>query len=268
LGPAYRTANDSHAILSYEKRPVSVYHTFNPHPALNPDLPTEEQHELQTAYRQLLVQGVLAVLLPTEDLQNSPLRILVSDIIADLILGRAIDDKLCKGWFLHEMVSKVVATITSRAHPKVTGAEIQADARSRLEKFGLLSGKFEDSHNYSPKIRQSSFSAWFWMVLQWVYLAFIAARAILAGLLHARRLPPRWRATRSPRSPATDQPASPTGNDQPSHLVLDFRIFALISTLLKLSTRMPWLGGFLCFMQHVSTSGTARFGRSNSLLDK
>ena len=152
---------------------------LNPHPALDPGLPAEEQHVLQRNHRQLLVQGVLASLLPTEDLQNSPLRILVTDIIADLILGRVTDDRLCKGWFLHETVSKVVAVITARTQPKITHAEMQADARSRLEKFGLLSANTGDLHDNSPEIRQSTVSAWFWMVLQWIYLAFVSIRLII-----------------------------------------------------------------------------------------
>ena len=243
---------------------------LNPHPALDPGLPAEEQHVLQRNHRQLLVQGVLASLLPTEDLQNSPLRILVTDIIADLILGRVTDDRLCKGWFLHETVSKVVAVITARTQPKITHAEMQADARSRLEKFGLLSANTGDLHDNSPEIRQSTVSAWFWMVLQWIYLAFVSIRLIILGLMHARRLPSRRQHQTLPSSP-TPNPEAPTpqnGNDPSSHLVLNYRTFKVVSTLLNLSRRMPWLEGFLCFVQHLLTSRTGRTGPSDSLLNK
>jgi PXA domain len=245
---------------------------LNPHPALRPDLSINDQRSLERAHRQLLVQGLLASLLPTEDLRNSPFRVLVTDIIADLILGRVIDDRICKGWFLHETVSKVVATITLRTQPKVTGAEMQADARGRLEKFGLLSAKVEDSHDNSPRGRQSSLSAWFWMILQWIYLAFSSLRLITAGLMHARRLPPRSCAAASPTSPTKTpiSPGSPSphGNDSSSHVVLDYRLFPAISTLLNLSRRMPWLVGFFCFVQHVLTSRAGRVGPPDSLIDK
>lgn len=231
----------------------------------------DQERSLQRQYRQLLIQGVLASLLPTEDLQNSPLRILVTDIIADLILGRVIDDRLCKGWFLHGTVSKVVATINARTQPKVTGAEMQADARSRLEKFGLLTSKDEDSSSNSPEDRQSPFKAWFWMLLQWIYLAFLFARLTIAGLMHARRLPPR-RSPIAPASPTTksalgERPQTKTDHPSP-HLVLNYRIFAAVSTLLNLSRRMPWLEGSLCFVQHVLTSTAVRDDRQDSLLDK
>ena len=75
----------------YATRPWPVYHALNPHPALspipNPNDPDAcaEQSANETLYFQLLVQGVLAVLLPTEDLENDCLRTLVGDGIADLV---------------------------------------------------------------------------------------------------------------------------------------------------------------------------------------
>jgi hypothetical protein len=200
---------------------------------------------------------------------------LVTDIIADLILGRVIDDKLCKGWFVHETVSKIVATIASRTEPMLDGAEIHSDAQGRLEKFGLLSAGLDDMDNNSPAQRQSTFWAWFWMILQWIYLAFLSLRFILVGVLHARRLPqrfggdtvktpPRMRSSNS----TTATTLAPGGNDRSSHLVLNFRIFAAVSTLLNLSRRMPWLEGSFCFVQQALTSRETRNGPPDSLLDK
>src|SRR5216117_635801 len=66
--------------------PRETYHSLHPHPALSPvpislspDAATEQQKN-EAAYRRLLVQGVLAVLLPTEDLENGCLRTLVREI--------------------------------------------------------------------------------------------------------------------------------------------------------------------------------------------
>ena len=222
-------------------------------------------------YRQLLVQGALASLLPTEDLQNSCLRILVTDIIADLILGRAIDDKLCEGWFLHQMVSKVVMVIASQTQPKITGAEMQADARSRLEQFGLLSAESEGEQYNSPKKHQSVFARWVWGSLQICYLAFVALRFITVGMIHARRRPARARLTSAPSSPTSRKPRSDllamSSSDQ-SDFILDYRIFAAVSTLLNLSRRMPWLVSFLSFWQHMLTIGIHRIRPPTSTLDR
>ena len=222
---------------------------MNPHPALDPNVSPEEQAEAATVYRQLLIQGALACLLPTEDLQNTSLRILVTDIIADLILGRAINDKLCESWFVHGMVSKVVETITARAQPKVTGAEIQADARGRLEKFGLLSAQSENQPANSPKTHQSQLGGWFWAGLQYVYLAYLSLRFFVIGMMQSRR---------HTLAKARDD----SGSDL---MILNYRLFTAISTLLSASGRMPWLFSLLSFWQHVFTVTFEPFG---SVLDR
>ena len=85
-----------------------IYHTLVPHPALTP-VPREtdpstilEQARNEESWRQLLVQGVLAVLLPTEDLENGCLRALVAEIFSDMILGNGVSGKACKPWLLWE----------------------------------------------------------------------------------------------------------------------------------------------------------------------
>ncbi|RYZ32624.1 MAG: hypothetical protein EOP01_00570, partial [Propionibacteriaceae bacterium] len=70
----------------------------NPVPTESVPSATVEQRENESAWRQLLVQGVLAVLLPTEDLENGCLRALVAEIFAEMILGNGISGKACESW--------------------------------------------------------------------------------------------------------------------------------------------------------------------------
>ena len=257
-----------------------MYHGLNPHPALSPvpDPNTSEtcaeQSTNETLYRQLLVQGVLAVLLPTEDLDNTCLRTLVGDVIADLILGQGISGKACEGWFVHDAVTKIAVVIRTRLEPKATGEEIEVEARSRLERFGLLSSKDEKEQLHSPTTHQSLLSALFWRILQYGYLLSLFIRFVLSGLSQARHLPPRLRSSLSPDHVAKEvvasNPPSPSSASQGSTLrpIVEYRLFALISTLLDLSTRMPWLAGSLSIWQHFTTCGPGRVGRTDSLLDK
>lgn len=262
MATAYRAASESHAARPYEQELLQIYNSLNPHPALDPTLSPDEQIQTERIYRQLLIQGALAVLLPTEDLQNASLRTLVTDIVADLILGRAIDDRLCQPWFLHSMVSKIIATLTSRAQPKVTGEEMQTEARGRLEQFGLLSAKGEDLPANSSPRRQSWLVIWFWRILQWGYFAFMAIRFTMLGLVHARRHP---RSTH----PLSKQGTSDAVESDPSpRPVLEYRAFSTISTLLDLSRRMPWLAGALALLGHVLTSGRNRAEGPRSTLDR
>lgn len=258
---------------------------MNPHPALDPCRPEEEQKEYESAYRQLLIQGALAVLLPTEDLANTCLRTLVTDIIADLILGRALADKVCEPWFLHGAVSKVVDVVTSRAAGETAvdeKASQHEDSTSRLEKFGLLSSKTADQENNSSERHQSPASAWIWKLLQYAFIAYQSLRFILVGIVHAQHLPRRvghnqfpvdiststsssWHSQKSP-SPSTRRLSD--ANSRSPRAVISYRLFSCISTILDLSIRMPWLASSLGFWQHVLSDGPGRYGSANSTLDK
>jgi PXA domain len=280
---AYRTAHETTPPSAYHSTPVRVYHSLNPHPALSP-LPDVEESEARNSqtrnevvYRQLLVQGALAVLLPTEDLQNACLRTLVSDIIADLILGQGISGNACEGWFLHETCIKIVAVIKSRIEPKAKGEEIEHDTRSRLEKFGLLSTK--DGHS-PPNLsgnNQSPMLALFWRVLQYAYFFFLLIRFVVVGLFRARSLPSHTHSLQSNLpSPIAKKGGSPSTPSQswstlpspPRRPILDYRLFSLLSTLLDLSSRMPWLTGLLSLCQHHLLTGLGRLGATDVLLDK
>ena len=248
---------------------------MNPHPALPTSTPSDEQQADESAYRQLLVQGALAVLLPTEDLANGCLRTLVSDIIADLILGNALGQRVCEAWFLYDAISNLVATATSRPHPPAAEQKKRLDRRSRLEKFGLLTSESQDEKVHSSGHHQSPISVWFWRVLQCGYIAYQFFRFILVGLSHARQLPNRGRSREAvpPRTVSKQSSDSlhvvpVAADDRSPRSVLTYTIFSCVSTTLDLSIRMPWLGSTLSFWQHVLSSGPGRLGGPDSILDK
>ncbi|EXJ63751.1 hypothetical protein A1O7_00086 [Cladophialophora yegresii CBS 114405] len=276
---AYRTATTAQAALQYGESPRRIYHALNPHPALDPSLPPEQQQVYESAYRQLLIQGALAVLLPTEDLANACLRTLVSDIISDLILGQALAQKLCQPWFLHGTVSKAVEIVTSRHATSGDDKNfLQPEGRqSRLEKFGLLSSNTPAQQGNSSDGHQSLLSAWCWRLLQYAFIAYQSVRFILVGLAHAHHLPRRSRHHQldgSTASPSRTKPplsstrhASDPGARSP-RAVINYRFFSCLSAMLDLTVRMPWLASSLGFYQHVLGTGPGRYGAANSTLDK
>lgn len=280
---AYHAANGNVLASAYGSQPAHLYHALNPHPALSPLPDTNDpessagQARNETLYRQLLVQGALAVLLPTEDLENSCLRTLVGDIIADLILGQGISARICEGWFVHNAITKTAEIVKARIEPKASGEEIEVEARSRLEHFGLLTPKDEDEKHDSPGGHQSLKSIIFWRLLQYGYLFSLIVRFVFTGMSHARYLPPRSQLSHyslppedAARVDLASTPSSPIsmGTDSRSRPVIEYRFFAFISTLLDLATRMPWLAGFLSMCQHFTIAGPGRVGRTDSLLDK
>lgn len=244
----------------------AIYHALNPHPGLSPiPDPAEpqsiaEQRENESSYRQLLVYGTLAVLLPTEDLENSCLRTLLGDILADLILGKEISGRICEGWFLWETIAKLVEV--SQQKPRHDdNNKSQGQPEDRLRKFGLLSTEEEDRDlSYTS---QSRISVWIWGVLQYVYVTFLALRFIATGLFRVASRP-QSTTSRVTKTYPPNATASPV-NQRP---VLDFRLFSMVSELLAVPQRMPWLGGLLALFQHLVLAGPGRLGDADSVLDR
>ena len=220
----------------------------------------------EAAYRQLLVQGVLAVLLPTEDLGNACLRTLVADIIGEMILGNGVGGKACEGWLIWEGMTKIVDNVKARVGAKATGEEIEVDTRSRLEKFGLLTETKEESKLKAHQSRSSVVSEVFWRLLQYGYLTFITVRFIILGLATASSRPPR-----SPTVSGTTDPEVIQGlsaiQKTAKRPILSYKIFSLIGHLLDLSDRMPWLSGSLCLAQYHATN-ILRVGATDGIFDK
>lgn len=230
-----------------------------------------EQQEHEAAYRQLLIQGALAILLPTEDLENACLRTLVADVIADSFLGHSIGGKVCEGWFVWSTLTKLIEVVKAKIEPKATGAEIEVDTRSRLEKFGLLADRRKEDEQTTQNypLKRSAFASSFWPVLQYCYLTIISVRFVIVGLMTAYSQPPR-----SPSVSKMSKAAEPLPIDKPINSlqsyrpILDFRIFPLISAILDLASRMPWLFGSMALLQHQLMYGPLTIGATNGILDQ
>ncbi|KAI4140233.1 MAG: hypothetical protein LQ341_003922 [Variospora aurantia] len=268
---AYRVSHSSvgaSGTLSHR----TAYHELNPHPALSPVPDSSrdtEQSRHEADYRQLMAQGALAVMLPTEDLDNTCLRTLVADVIAETILGRSIGGRVSEGWFIWAVMIKAMEAVKAQVDPRATGEEIEVDTRSRLEKFGLLSERGEDTR---PSVdgRRSAFSEVFWRFLQYGYLTILTVQFVVIGLLTATSEPRRstWSARVTADSPVANPIEAPATILRP---LLDSRIFSMLSTLLDLSYRMPWLSGSLALLQQhlvASPSVVLRVGAVDGLLDQ
>ena len=253
--------------------PRVIYHNLHPHPALSPVPNTTqpatvvEQSRHESEYRQLLVQGVLAMLLPVEDLENACLRTLVTDVIAETILGNAVGGKACEGWFLWASITKIVGAVKARMEPEDTPKDIEIGRRNRLEEFGLLSS--DRAENTNPKDRSSrgsALSAILWMTLQCGYLTFVAIRFVILGLFAMSSTPPRHV---SPSTTSGVKGAPMAKAIELPRPILAFRTFSLVSTLIDFPRRMPWLSGSLLLVQHHMLTGAFKqVGATNGLLDQ
>ncbi|KAK8153679.1 PXA domain-containing protein [Phyllosticta citrichinensis] len=288
---AYRTScriSESNPLASDYR---NIYHTLTPHPALDP-VPSEadpvtilEQQENEAAWRQLLVQGVLAVLLPTEDLENGCLRALVVEIFSEMIIGNGVGNKVCEPWLLWEATEKIAQLI----HPRVAEAGDQALASgsakttSRLEQFGLLTSPPGDA--VEPRKQKKSrgrpvwsigdLNALFWNMCQYTFLAFTALRAIITALTRSPSLPDRSVGGVHMSSPmdASRQSlwsnnAAPSATVDEPWPVLSMSAWTCAAQLLEFKARMPWLAGLVSLLHWGAVSGPGQVGGTNNPLDK
>ena len=224
-----------------------------------------EQQAHEAEYRQLLVQGALAVLLPTEDLENACLRTLVADVIADSILGNSIGGKLCEGWFIWGGITKLVDVINARMERKATGDEIEVDTRSRLERFGLLSEK-GPGPEASTEDRRSTFPSVFWRILQYGFLTFMTIRSVILGFITASSRP--MRSAWTSKSLGLSESWPMEERMEAPRPLLSFKILSVVSVVLDLDSRMPWLTGSLALVRHQLIHGPLGMAATDGILDQ
>ena len=272
---AYRISHSPRLETRISADPRAIYHSLQPHPALtpipDPAIPATatEQQDRESDYRQLLVQGALAVLLPTEDLENACLRTLVADVIAETILGSSIGGRVCEGWFLWVSITKLIEVVKAKMAPKARGEQIEVDTRSRLEKYGLLANHSDVKEPSKQQKGRSTFSSVFWRVLQYGYLMFLTLRFVILGFSASRSLP--LRSSTTSRSRSTGEKGRMEGRQDQSgkpRPILSFRLLPLCSSLLDLPRRKVWLSGSFALMRHQLIHGPLRVGATDGIIDQ
>ncbi|GKZ17982.1 hypothetical protein AbraCBS73388_011419 [Aspergillus brasiliensis] len=255
---SYRLAKQQSESSSISPPLRELYHALNPHPGLSPvPDPSDaqavaQQEENESTYRQLLVHGVLAVLLPTEDLENISLRTLLGDILADLVLGNAVAGKISEGWFLWDSITKVVDRV-GRNEQEEDAATATMRQRSRLHKYGLLSQEaFTEGHSSSHV--QVPVPDWIWQALQYAYTIYVTLRFIVIGLFRVASAPP-VTVSLTPCPPTSDADGPPSCAVSKKRPVLNYRLYGMVSQVMDVPQRMPWLGGMLALIQYLILAG-------------
>jgi hypothetical protein len=248
---------------------------------------TAEQRENESAWRQLIVQGVLVVLLPTEDLGNGCLRALVAEIFAEMILGNGISGKACEGWLLWEgitSIAKVLQTDAAKEKESQPHDTRPEQCMTRLERFGLLSSARNEQIGSTSPLDSSAYhhQAWpvfisdtFWIVVQYAFLACTAIRMVVSSLATYSSLP--IRSARTDTSPVgtSNQPPSSKAETPPSRRplgtkrpIVSMSLWSCIAQLADLSVRMPWLSGSISMLHWGLLAGPGKVGDTDGILDR
>ncbi|KAF7630340.1 PXA domain-containing protein [Aspergillus flavus] len=267
---SYRLAREQSRLSGLTPSTREIYHSLNPHPSLSPiPDPTDthtvtQQADNEARYRQLLVSGVLAVLLPTEDLKNACLRTLVCDILADLIIGNQVSGKMCEGWFLWESATKLIDVVGSRQSHEIDAKTAVPHRQNQLQKFDLLSPQEDSQKHHSSSSVQLRIPDWVWKILQFVFLAYVTLRFIVTGILSVASTPV---ASSSSFTGHVNEASAPC-NPPRKRPVLNYGLYGMLSQLLDIPRRMPWLGGLVALFQHLILAGPGRLGDTDSVLDR
>ncbi|KAF1981477.1 hypothetical protein K402DRAFT_398460 [Aulographum hederae CBS 113979] len=310
---AYRVAHETVQNNPLVSDPRLIYHTLNPHPALAPvpidsDPTTSlEQRRNEEVWRQLLVQGVLAVLLPTEDLENGCLRALVCDIFSDMILGNGISGKACEPVVLWDAIIKILdVVVPHNANPASSPSVVKSDstkakktgkpdtATNRLEQFGLLAS---DINVVEKPVKSGapgggraagalkSMTRWFWLTIQCLFLAWSGMRAIIFALATSSSLPSRSTPLTGAPSAANNMAIS-TPDEGRQHAipppdgvagsnsamlytpVVSMSVWSCVGRLVELEQRMPWLSGLLALVHWGLVAGPGKVGNTDGVLDR
>ncbi|KAK8021195.1 hypothetical protein PG990_006333 [Apiospora arundinis] len=252
-----------------------IYHSLCPLPALSPVPKRDDPRGLQSqvdnevAYRQLLVQGVLALLLPTEDLENECLTSLVGQIFSELIIGNLFINKLSEPWMLWEIMI-ILTRLADQGNSSGTAGS---------KKGAGNTGSNGTARGLAPKQpRGFSISRAFWSLIQWGFLAVSLIRAFITTIAQSRSLPPRPPPT-AVRTLGSKNHAD--GQKQYDSLadvrlpetpvkvpIVQFSLWSCLANLLEVDVRMPWLGATLSLLQWGAVRGPGTVADYDGFIDR
>ena len=232
--------------------------------------------ENEAAYRQLLVQGVLAVLLPTEDLENDCLTAIVGQIFSEMIIGGGIGGKASEPWMIWEGITKISEVLQAQL-PK-SRAQVRVE-RSNSDVENSMSKEMTGRNTKGWRIQRSLQSS-FWLVLQYCFLAFSAVRFLVITLATSSslpsRIPPTMKVTSSLSLKDHMEPPKSTNagdiwngrTDRTKQPIVKMKIWSCAANLLDLGARMPWLSATFSFAQYVALTGPGTLGDTDGMIDK
>ncbi|TAQ87754.1 hypothetical protein B7494_g3924 [Chlorociboria aeruginascens] len=260
--------------------PHQIYHSLWPIPALSPvpdrkdEYSVEEQGKNEAAYRQLLVQGVLAVLLPTEDLENGCLTSLVGQVFSEMVIGGGIGGKASEPWLLWEGITKISEVIQS--HLPKSKVQVRVDG-SKSDALETQAKNITGANTRSWKIGVS-IKKTFWLVLQYLFLAFTTVRFIIVTIATSSSLPSRIAPSTTGLIYTNDHEVAPgatntsalfEGRSPPfKQPILKMRLWSCVANLLDLDARMPWIKATILMLQWGAISGPGKLGKTNGMIDK
>lgn len=216
---------------------------------------TAKQLNNEAAYRQLLVQAVLTVLLPTEDLENPCLTALVGQIFSELVMGNVIANKASQPWLLYEAICILARVVTKKREGS------KQTRSSRDSKRSVEDARKRIIHGLFIFIIQSVML--FISTIRFVFNVVIMSSSLQAGGAES------CERTMKTTSAATKDHALKDGGSTIEKVpVISFTIWRLLGNVIELRARMPWLNGLLSLLRLAALHGPGRIAKLDGALDR
>ncbi|KAH9900354.1 PXA domain-containing protein [Xylariomycetidae sp. FL2044] len=271
----YRTAKSSAVRPPVETNPREIYHALCPMPALSPvpqpgdSKSFQLQADNEAAYRQLLVQGVLTVLLPTEDLENACLTSLVGQLFSELIIGNLVANKVSEPWMIWEILIMVTRLLRKKGPSQ--------DSRPQSNTSSM--GRDEPNHeSQADKGTHLGPVGVFWSAIHWGFITFNLIRFVINTVILSWSLPQRTTpilvrpvdpVLTSAKEDSSGLPAAASVSCAPAQVpVVDFKLWSCIKTLLELDVRMPWVSGAFSLLQWGAKRGPGKVAGFDGIVDR
>jgi hypothetical protein len=257
------------------------YLALNPHVALSPvpstDALESEQKSNEGAWALLLANRILPLLLPSADLSNPCLDVLITEIFADMIIRDGVCGKASEPWLIWEGVTRAVSPARRQVPhgqptPSVPALQGSANENQSVSQFSEI------------KARWDLVVLTFWSVVQTFTTLIQILRSLTATITQAATLPARSHYAPSTKEqlPIKNQTrALPRGtngelltesstelDDQYKRPIISMSMWTCGSRLLALEQRMPWLTGLLSLLHWFAILGPGRVCEFDSRLDR
>ncbi|KAM0360946.1 hypothetical protein ACHAP4_003040 [Fusarium culmorum] len=213
--------------------------------------------------KHITFQGILAILLPTEDLENPCLTSLVEQIFSELIIGNIIANKASQPWMLYEGICITARVLRQKKDegPSPVGTQKET-SESKLEVKGRRAWSV-----------RSSVRSIFLGVIQLgmvvvASLRFISTALVMASSLPARTTPIDEKEVLLGQDKHSSVSSSHESSDYIKAPILSCRVWTCLGNLLELSLRMPWLDGFLSLLQYGAVNGPGRIAGHDGPVDR
>lgn len=231
-----------------------LYSTLLPHtallPAPNSPLSCDQQQLHEGTYHKILAEGILALLVPAEDLRNPCLKSLLTAILADMILDGVVSKKLCDGAFVYDMIQRAANSARGTSKPWAVETPSHPPKTDRLAHFGLLAPRSPIANHNATDI--------FWSIFGYLMLITTYLQSCFNSWIWATKLPKRPSSKNNtihnpPRTDVLDDPINRIQHEEvtTSHLpIMSYHMWAMAATMVNFPERMPWATGFAKLLRH------------------